>query len=68
MDTFLDRDLPPIEFGTVVDNGKLWWKLVILAAESSRGRRYLDKVRKALRDGRESWWAERANLIDRKVK
>ena len=68
VDTFLDRDLPPIEFGTVIDNGKLWWKLVILAAESSRGRRYLDKVRKALRDGRESWWAERANLIDRKVK
>lgn len=68
VDNFLDRDLPPIEFGTVVDDGKLWWELVKLAAESSRGRRYLDKVRKALRDGREPWWAERAKLIDRKLK
>ena len=68
VDNFLDRDLPPIEFGTIVDDGKLWWELVNLAAESSRGRRYLDKVRKALRDGGEPWWAERAKLIDRKVK
>ncbi|MFW2831685.1 hypothetical protein [Sphingomonas sp. ID0503] len=68
VDNFLDRDLPPIEFGTVVDDGKLWWEFVKLAAESSRGRRYLDEVRKALRNGGEPWWAERAKLIDRKVR
>jgi len=68
VENFLDRDLPPIEFGTVVDDGDLWWKLVELAAESARGRRFLDKVRKALRDGHEAWWAERANLIDQKLK
>lgn len=68
VDNFLDRDLPPIEFGTVVDDGELWWEFVKLAAESSRGRRYLDKVRKALRNGHEPWWAERAKLIDRKLK
>ncbi|QNQ10668.1 GAP1-N1 domain-containing protein [Sphingomonas alpina] len=68
VDSFIDRDLPPIEFGTVVDDGKLWEELVDLAADNSRGRRYLDKVRSALRSGGEAWWAERVRLIDRKVK
>jgi hypothetical protein len=68
VDYFIDRELPPIEFGTVVDDGKLWAQLVDLAADSSRGRRYLDKVRSALRGGHEGWWVERAKLIDRKVK
>ncbi|MGX8011834.1 GAP1-N1 domain-containing protein [Mesorhizobium sp. ORM8.1] len=68
VDDFIDRDLPPIEFGTVVDDGNLWKGLVDLAAESTRGRRYLDKVRGALRGGHEGWWVERAKLIDRKVK
>jgi hypothetical protein len=68
VDSFIDRDLPSIEFGTVVDDGKLWKELVDLAADSSRGRKYLDKVRSALRSGGEAWWAERARLIDRKIK
>ena len=68
VDSFIDRDLPSIEFGTVVDDGKLWKELVDLAADSSRGRRYLDKVRNALRRGGEAWWTERATLIDRRVK
>ncbi len=68
VESFIDRDLPWIEFGTVVDDDKLWEELVDLAADTSRGRRYLDKVRSALRSGGEAWWAERARLIDRKIK
>ncbi|WP_157768424.1 hypothetical protein [Xanthomonas citri] len=67
VDSFIDRRLPPIEFGTVVDNGKLWEELVDLAAHSSAGRRYLDKVRSALRGGGEVWWFERAKIIDRRI-
>lgn len=68
VDDFIDRELPPIEFGTVVDDGNLWNELLNLAADSWRGRRYLDAVRSALRGGQEDWWVERAKLIDRKVK
>ncbi|SFO48857.1 hypothetical protein [Sphingomonas sp. OK281] len=68
VENFVDRDLPPAEFGTVVDDGTLWKELVDLAADSSRGRRYLDRVRSALRSDGGAWWAERAKLIDRKVK
>lgn len=68
VDDFIDRELPPIEFGTFVNDANLWKKLVDLAADSSRGRRYLDKVRSALRSGHEDWWVERALLIDSKVK
>jgi hypothetical protein len=67
-DDFIDRDLPPIEFGTVVDDGNLWWTFVKLAAETSRGKRYLDRVRKALRDGDEAWWLERSKLIENKIR
>lgn len=67
VDSFIDRDLPPLEFGAVVTDGRLWGLLVDLAADSSRGRRYLDKVRNALRGG-EGWRAERAKFIDRKLK
>lgn len=67
VDSFIDRDLPPLEFGAVVNDGRLWGLLVDLAADSSRGRRYLDKVRKALRGG-ETWQVERAKFIDRKLK
>lgn len=66
VDSFIDRELPPIEFGTVVDNGNLWNELVELAAHSSRGRRYLDKVRSELRRGGNAWWDERAKIIDRR--
>lgn len=65
---FIDRELPPIEFATVVDDVNLWKNLVDLAADSSRGRRYLEKVRGALRSCHEDWWVERALLIDSKVK
>lgn len=68
VEEFIDRDLPPIEFGTVVNDGYLWKDLVDLAAGSWRGRRYLDKVRSALRGGPDSWWDERAKLIDLLVK
>lgn len=68
VDDFIDRELPPIEFGTVVSDGNLWRELVNLAADSWRGRRYLDKVRSALRGGHDGLWVERAKLIDRKVK
>lgn len=67
VDSFIDHDLPPIEFGTMIDDGKLWSELVELAADTWRGRRYLKKVSSALRGG-ESLWVERANLIDRKIK
>ncbi len=67
VDSFIDRRLPPIEFGTVVDNGKLWEELVDLAAHSLAGRRYLDKVRSALRGGGEAWWFERAKITDRRI-
>lgn len=68
VEEFVDRDLPPIEFGTVVNDGYLWKELVDLAADTWRGRKYLEKVRSALRGGPESWWDERAKLIDLLVK
>lgn len=68
VDSFIDRELPPIEFGTVVDNDNLWKELVDLAADSFRGRRYLDKVRGALRGGDAAWREERAKIIDRRIK
>jgi hypothetical protein len=68
VDRFLDRDLPPQEFGTLVNDGPLWTRLIDIMAESSRGRRYLDRVRKSLRDGPEEWWRERARVIERKVR
>lgn len=67
VDSFIDRDLPPLEFGSVVNDGRLWALLVDLATHSSRGRRYLDKVRNALRSG-EAWQTERAKFIDRRLK
>lgn len=68
VDQFIDRDLPPAEFGTVVDSGALWRKLVDIAADSYRGRRYLDRVRAALREGPDDWWHDRARDVDRKIK
>ncbi|WP_454721869.1 MULTISPECIES: GAP1-N1 domain-containing protein [Cupriavidus] len=68
VDSFIDRELPPIEFGTVVDNDNLWKELVDLASDSFKGRRYLDKVRGALRAGGEAWRDERARIIDRWIK
>lgn len=68
VDDFVDRDLPPIEFGTVVDDGNLWWTFVKLAADSSRGKRYLDRVRKALREGDEAWWHERSRKIENRIR
>lgn len=62
--TFVDRELPPIEFGAVVDNRNLWMELVSLAAASFAGRRYLNKVRSALRGGGNTWQAERVKIID----
>ncbi|WP_133645221.1 hypothetical protein [Paraburkholderia flava] len=64
---FVDHELLPLEFGTVVDDDKLWSKLVDLAADSWRGRRYLNRVRMALRDGSDEWWHARARLIDHRV-
>lgn len=68
VDSFIARELPPIEFGTVVDNVNLWIELVDLTADSSRGRRYLDKVRSALRGSDERWRDERAKIIDHRIK
>lgn len=65
VDDFIDRELSPIEFATVVDDGQLWKDLVDLAADGWRGRRYLNNVRSALQGGYEGWWIERAKLIDR---
>lgn len=67
VDNFIDRELPPIEFGIVVEDGKLWEKLVDLAADSSRGRRYLRKVRSALCRSHEVMWVERGKLINGKI-
>jgi hypothetical protein len=36
VDQFIERELPPLEFGKVVDDGQLWSGFVDLAAESSR--------------------------------
>lgn len=68
VDHFVDRDLPPLEFGTVVDDGKLWSKFVDFAADSGRGTRYLDRVRRSLREGPDQWWHDRAKIIDRKIR
>lgn len=64
---FIDHELPPLEFGTVIDDDKLWSKLVAIAADSWRGRRYLDRVRMALRAGSDDRWHARARLIDQRA-
>lgn len=64
---FIDHELPPLEFGDVVNDDKLWLELVDLAADTWRGSRYLDKVRAALReDGGEGRHA-RARLIEQRI-
>jgi hypothetical protein len=68
VDRFVDANLPPIEFGTVVDSQGLWARLVDIAADSSRGRRYLERVGRCLRDGSEEGWRERARTIERKIR
>lgn len=67
VDSFTSRDLPPLEFATVVDNSKLWEDLVDLATTSFTGRRYLNKVRSALNSDGEAWKVERAEIIEHKV-
>lgn len=64
---FINHDLPPLEFGTVVADDKLWSTLVDLAVESLGGRRYLDRVRVALREGSNELRRARARQIDYRI-
>jgi hypothetical protein len=50
IDLFLDRDLPPGIFAGLVENDHLFQILASGAARSSRGRKYLRRVRRAIID------------------
>ncbi len=50
VDTFCKRDLNPIEFVKVTNDFRLFRELVQFAANGRRGKKFLQKVEKALRD------------------
>lgn len=64
---FVDHELPPIEFGTVVADDKLWVEFLDLAADTWRGRRYLETVHAALQDGDGKKQRARARLIEQRI-
>lgn len=60
---FVDYGLDPEKFGRITVDGKLTKELIDEAAETGRGRRYLDEVRKRLKHAKEKGIRERADYI-----
>ena len=58
-------ELDPDIFGHVSDDESLYFRLVDLAAQSWRGRRYLNKVSRCLRNAPEGWIRARAKYIEK---
>lgn len=65
---FVDRGLDPGMFGRLTDDGALATSLIDEAAKSGRGRRYLEDVRRCLKNADEKGISARADYIARKIK
>jgi hypothetical protein len=63
VDRFVDFDLDPAQFGILTDDEALWRGLVDLAARTGRGRRYLERTRRVLRDSQTTIQKLRAEYI-----
>jgi hypothetical protein len=64
---FVDLELDPGTFGRLTDDGPLAISLLDEAARTGRGRRYLERVRKALKDASEKGLKARADYIAKKL-
>jgi hypothetical protein len=65
---FVEDHLDPETFGRLTDVGALALSLIDEAARTGRGRRYLDEVRKSLKDASEKGIRTRAEYIAKKIK
>jgi hypothetical protein len=65
---FVDHDLDPETFGRLTDDDRLALSLIDEAARTGRGRKYLDRVRKALKGADEKGIKARAGYIAEKLK
>lgn len=65
--TFIDRHLNPEIFACLTDDGDLALALIEQAAQSGRGRRYLDEVRKRIKNSEIKWIRARADYIAEKI-
>lgn len=63
VDCFVERDLPPADFAQVVQDENLWIELIDIASDTSRGRKYLERVRVELRSHENSYLAHRSKII-----
>jgi hypothetical protein len=65
VDRFVDWGLDPHQFGVMIDDGPLWRGLVDLAGRTWWGRRYLNRVRRVLKNSPDEWRKERARYIEK---
>lgn len=65
---FIDHDLDPETFGRLSDDGPLAIALIDEAARTGRGRKYLERVRKALKGASDKGLRVRADHIAKKLK
>jgi predicted phosphodiesterase len=62
---FVERDLDPVEFGTVVEDSALWRDLAVTVTDLWRGPKYLKRVRDSLAGITTEIQRQRVNEIDR---
>jgi len=60
---FVEHDLTPEVFGRLTDSGFAFREMAEIAAKTGMGRRYLDRVQKAIRKEPESFMHTRAKII-----
>jgi hypothetical protein len=65
---FVEDELEPESFGRLADDGALAISLIDEAARTGRGRKYLERVREALKGAGEKWIKARADYIADKLK
>ena len=65
---FVEHDLSPVIFGTLVEDGGLFGAVAEQVARSSEGRSYLKRVRRALRESSRPSAAARRTLIEKLTK
>ena len=66
-ETFVKLGLEPGFFARLTCSGSVFQSLVVIAAKSRDGRRYLDRVRKAIRDEPEDFMKVRAKIISKLI-
>ena len=66
-ETFVTLGLEPGIFARLTGSGSVFQSLVVIAAKTRDGRRYLDRVRKAIRDEPEDFMKVRAKIISKLI-